>query len=79
MKNGKAISSAADAGHQALNVLGESTAGEAAPNERREMLSYRSAFPRFELQGSANALQRRAHGRELPKAPWPQQRALVAR
>jgi hypothetical protein len=33
MKNGKAISNAADAGHQALKVLEESTAGEAAPND----------------------------------------------
>ena len=33
MKNDKAISSAADAGHQALKVLEESTADEAAPND----------------------------------------------
>ena len=58
---------------------GEVLQGQPDRQWRKETLSYRSAFPRFERQGSANALQRRAHEPELPKALRPQQRALVGR
>jgi putative DNA primase/helicase len=53
MKNDKATRSAADAGHQALKVLEESTAGEAAPNdapasEKQAELARLAALSRFE-------------------------------